>query len=54
MKKLFYFIFILLMGVAHAQVKSKTTQKPEKPYVNPVKLTKKERAKPYMGSAHEK
>ncbi|CAA7392469.1 AHH domain-containing protein [Chryseobacterium fistulae] len=48
MKKIFYFIFILLMGVAHAQVKNKTIQKPEKPYVNPVKLTKKERAKPYM------
>lgn len=48
MKKLFYLIFILLIGFSHAQVKSDTIQKPEKPYVNPVKLTKKERSKPYM------
>ncbi|MDC8102654.1 RHS repeat domain-containing protein [Chryseobacterium rhizosphaerae] len=48
MKKLFYFIFILLMSVAHAQVKNKAIQKPEKPYVNPVKLTKEERSRPYM------
>ncbi|WP_454047542.1 hypothetical protein [Chryseobacterium sp. Marseille-Q8038] len=48
MKKLFYFIFFLLIGFSHAQVKSKTTQKPEKPYVNPVKLTKEERSRPYM------
>jgi RHS repeat-associated protein len=48
MKKLFYFIIILLTGFFHAQVKNKAIQKPEKPYVNPVKLTKKERAKPYM------
>lgn len=48
MKKLFYFIFILLIGFSHAQEKNKAIQKPEKPYVNPVKLTKKERAKPYM------
>lgn len=48
MKKLFYFIFILLIGFSYAQEKNATIQKPEKPYVNPVKLTKKERAKPYM------
>ena len=48
MKKLFYFIIILLTGFSHAQVKNKAIQKPEKPYVNPVKLTKKERSKPYM------
>ncbi|RZJ40460.1 MAG: cell well associated RhsD protein, partial [Chryseobacterium sp.] len=48
MKKLFYFIFILLIGFSNAQVKDKAIQKPVMPYVNPVKLTKKERAKPYM------
>lgn len=48
MKKLFYFIFILLIGFFHAQVKNDTIQKHIKPYINPVKLTKKERSKPYM------
>lgn len=48
MKKLFYFIFFLLIGFSHAQVKNKTSQKPEKPYINPVKLTKEERSRPYM------
>lgn len=48
MKKLFYFIFFLLIGFSHAQVKSKNPQKAEKPYVNPVKLTKEERSRPYM------
>lgn len=48
MKKLLSLFFILLIGFSHAQDKNKTIQKPEKPYVNPVKLTKKERAKPYM------
>lgn len=48
MKKLFYFIFFLLIGFSHAQVKNKTSQKHEKPYINPVKLTKEERSRPYM------
>lgn len=48
MKKLFYFIFFLLIGFSHAQVKNNTAQRPEKPYINPVKLTKEERSRPYM------
>lgn len=48
MKKLFYFTFFLLLGFSNAQIKTKTTQKPVKNYVNPVKLTKEESSRPYM------
>lgn len=48
MKKLFYFFCILLMGFTFAQQKNKTNLKVEKQYVNPVKLTKEERLRPYM------
>lgn len=48
MKKLFYFLCILLMGFTFAQQKNKTNLKVEKQYVNPVKLTKEERLRPYM------
>jgi len=48
MKKLFYFLFILLMGFTFAQQKNKTNLKVDKQYVNPVKLTKEERLRPYM------
>lgn len=48
MKKLFYFICILLLGFVHSQEKGKNAPKIEKPYVNPVKLTKEERSRPYM------
>jgi len=47
MKKLFHIIFFLLIGFSYAQVKSKI-QNPKKQYVNPVKLTKEERSRPYM------
>jgi len=48
MKKLLYFICILLMGFTFAQQKNKANPKVEKQYVNPVKLTKQERLLPYM------
>ncbi|MPS72938.1 MAG: hypothetical protein E2590_07250 [Chryseobacterium sp.] len=45
MKKILYAGFILLMGFSYAQ-KTKSTS--TKDYVNPVKLTKEERNRPYM------
>lgn len=50
MKRIVLTAFILVAGFAHAQVKSKseTKLKTDKPYVNPVKLTKEERNRPYM------
>ncbi len=42
--------FVLMAGFIQAQEKSKSRTKPkaEKPYINPVKLTKEERNRPYM------
>lgn len=52
MRNILSFLLIISIGIAQAQVKSKTSTKSktktEKPYVNPVKLTKEELAKPYM------
>ncbi|MCJ7932597.1 MAG: hypothetical protein MUW56_02915 [Chryseobacterium sp.] len=52
MKKILLIAFALITGFTQAQVKKKTqtTQKPktEKKWVNPVKLTKEERNRPYM------
>lgn len=55
MKKILLLVFAILVGFAQAQVR-KTTTKPkptaktttEKKWVNPVKLTKEERSRPYM------
>ncbi|KFF09860.1 hypothetical protein IW15_22090 [Chryseobacterium soli] len=50
MKRIVLTAFILVAGFTQAQVKSKPQTKPkaEKPYINPVKLTKEERNRPYM------
>lgn len=50
MKRIVLTAFILVAGFTQAQVKSKSQTKPkaERPFVNPVKLTKEERNKPYM------
>ncbi|MCW3159684.1 RHS repeat domain-containing protein [Chryseobacterium oryctis] len=52
MKKILFIAFAIISGFTQAQVKKKTqtTQKPkvEKKWVNPVKLTKEERSRPYM------
>lgn len=49
MKRIVLTAFILVAGFTQAQVKSKSEKiKTEKPYVNPVKLTKEERNRPYM------
>jgi len=50
MKRIVLTAFILVAGFTQAQVKSKSQTKPkaEKPFINPVKLTKEERNKPYM------
>ena len=51
MKKILLFAFIFLFGLSQAQTKSKsstTKKKTEKEWVNPVKLTKEERSRPYM------
>jgi len=51
MKKILFFAFIFFVGLLQAQQKSKsnTTKKNiEKEWVNPVKLTKEERNRPYM------
>ncbi|MEA1849454.1 RHS repeat-associated core domain-containing protein [Chryseobacterium sp. MHB01] len=50
MKRIVLTGFVLIAGFTHAQEKSKTQTKPkaEKPYINPVKLTKEERNRPYM------
>jgi hypothetical protein len=52
MKKIILFAFIFFVGLLQAQVKSKskhkTKAKIEREWVNPVKLTKEERNRPYM------
>lgn len=50
MKRIVLTGFVLIAGFTQAQVKSKPQTKPkaEKPYINPVKLTKEERNRPYM------
>lgn len=50
MKKNLLLIFAILVGFTNAQVKKKVSTKPkvEKEWVNPVKLTKEERSRPYM------
>lgn len=50
MKRIVLTGFVLIAGFTQAQVKSKSQTKPkvEKPFINPVKLTKEERNRPYM------
>lgn len=52
MKKILFFVFIFSLGLLQAQQKSKSNTKSknkvEKEWVNPVKLTKEERNRPYM------
>ena len=52
MKKILFFAFIFFVGLLQAQQKSKSKttikKKVEKEWVNPVKLTKEERSRPYM------
>ena len=51
MKKIILLAFIFFVGLLEAQQKSKsnaTKKKVEKEWVNPVKLTKEERSRPYM------
>ncbi|MEJ5102218.1 RHS repeat-associated core domain-containing protein [Chryseobacterium sp. MYb328] len=49
MKRIILTGFVLLTGITHAQVKkSQSKPKAEKKWVNPVKLTKEERNRPYM------
>ncbi|MPS74685.1 MAG: hypothetical protein E2590_16245 [Chryseobacterium sp.] len=49
MNKILSLILVLLIGFAQAQkAKDKTKSKIEKPYINPVQLTKEERSRPYM------
>ncbi|KAA0127224.1 hypothetical protein FY557_13715 [Chryseobacterium sp. SN22] len=50
MKRIVLTGFVLMAGFIQAQEKSKTQTQPkaEKPYTNPVKLTKEERNRPYM------
>lgn len=51
MKKILFFAFIFFVGLLQAQQKSKSNtkkKKVEKEWVNPVKLTKEERNRPYM------
>lgn len=48
MKRIVFFSFLILAGLAQAQVKKSKSKKPEKEWVNPVKLTKEERNRPYM------
>lgn len=50
MKRIVLTGFVLIAGFTQAQEKSKSQTKPkaEKPYINPVKLTKEERNRPYM------
>lgn len=51
MKKIILLAFIFLFGLSQAQTKSKsntTKKKAEKEWINPVKLTKEERSRPYM------
>ncbi|ANF51181.1 hypothetical protein A0O34_11925 [Chryseobacterium glaciei] len=50
MKRILLTGFVLIAGFTQAQEKSKshTKLKAEKPFVNPVKLTKEERNRPYM------
>ena len=48
MRRIISITFILLAVFLQAQTKSKVTTKIDKPYINPVKLTKEERSRPYM------
>lgn len=52
MKKFLFYTFIFLFGLLQAQTKSKSNPKTkkivEKEWVNPIKLTKEERNRPYM------
>lgn len=52
MKKILFLAFIFFVGLLQAQQKSKSKttikKKVEKEWVNPVKLTKEERSRPYM------
>lgn len=48
MKRFLFLVLIILTSVTHAQVKKKTRAQKEKEWVNPVKLTKEERSRPYM------
>ncbi|KAA0127228.1 hypothetical protein FY557_13740 [Chryseobacterium sp. SN22] len=50
MKRIVLTGFVLIAGFVQAQEKSKSQTRPqaEKPYINPVKLTKEERSRPYM------
>ena len=48
MKKLFYVFFFFFFFFLNAQVEKNVSNNPEKIYVNPVKLTKEERLRPYM------
>lgn len=50
MRKILLIVFVILAGFFHAQTKKQTTtkQKTEKKWVNPVKLSKEERNRPYM------
>lgn len=49
MKKLLFFTALAVTTLSQAQVKTKTTKpKIEKEWLNPVKLTKEERSRPYM------
>ncbi|KFF11062.1 hypothetical protein IW15_18065 [Chryseobacterium soli] len=50
MKKILLIVFAIVTGFTQAQIKKKIPTKPktEKRWVNPVKLTKEERSRPYM------
>ncbi|MDR6546506.1 hypothetical protein J2810_002565 [Chryseobacterium rhizosphaerae] len=48
MRKILFFVFLFLVCFSQAQEKQKKKNTKQKEWVNPVKLTKEERSRPYM------
>ncbi|WP_454045091.1 putative toxin [Chryseobacterium sp. Marseille-Q8038] len=48
MRKILFFVFLFLVCFSQAQVNQKKKNTKQKEWVNPVKLTKEERSRPYM------
>lgn len=48
MRKILFFVFLFLVSFSQAQVNQKKKTTKQKEWINPVKLTKEERSRPYM------
>lgn len=48
MRKILFFVFLFLLSFSQAQVNQKKKHTNKKEWINPVKLTKEERSRPYM------